>query len=178
MLEEVFTHALETIVEEVQAAPYAAEFGDTGNPLNYVPDNIAENLEQRCYKDLRNESFGSVKVILCICRKLLSSCKEQIFTKLNNRVMPAPRSGSRVQYDAHFNSLSSNDLSHGTVFKDVTTSSGIRVQNPVELRTRPSSFYGSFKWLDVELDNYKITSLSHCYISVVNSQMHISFISK
>lgn len=39
---------------------------------------IAENLEQRCYKDLRNESFGSVKVILCIYRKLLSSCKEQM----------------------------------------------------------------------------------------------------
>ncbi|CAI8592214.1 unnamed protein product [Vicia faba] len=46
------------------------------NPLR-IP-KIAENLEQRCYKDLRNESFGSVKVILCIYRKLLSSCKEQI----------------------------------------------------------------------------------------------------
>ncbi|CAK8535998.1 unnamed protein product [Lathyrus sativus] len=46
------------------------------NPLR-IP-KIAENLEQRCFKDLRNESFGSVKVILCIYRKLLSSCKEQI----------------------------------------------------------------------------------------------------
>ncbi|RDX99298.1 Protein EFR3-like protein, partial [Mucuna pruriens] len=39
---------------------------------------ITENLEQRCYKDLRNESFGSVKVVLCIYRKLLSTCKEQM----------------------------------------------------------------------------------------------------
>lgn len=46
------------------------------NPLR-IP-KITENLEQRCYKDLRNESFGSVKVILCIYRKLLSSCREQI----------------------------------------------------------------------------------------------------
>ncbi|CAJ2660994.1 protein SEMI-ROLLED LEAF 2-like isoform X1 [Trifolium pratense] len=46
------------------------------NPLR-IP-KITENLEQRCYKDLRNENFGSVKVILCIYRKLLSSCKEQI----------------------------------------------------------------------------------------------------
>ncbi|GAU21933.1 hypothetical protein TSUD_110730, partial [Trifolium subterraneum] len=46
------------------------------NPLR-IP-KITENLEQRCYKDLRNENFGSVKVILCIYRKLLSSCNEQI----------------------------------------------------------------------------------------------------
>jgi hypothetical protein len=43
-----------------------------------LPCQITENLEQRCYKDLRNESFGSVKVILCIYRKLLSSCREQM----------------------------------------------------------------------------------------------------
>lgn len=46
------------------------------NPLR-IP-KITDNLEQRCYKALRNESFGSVNVILCIYRKLLSSCKEQM----------------------------------------------------------------------------------------------------
>ncbi|XP_028757188.1 uncharacterized protein LOC114716365 isoform X1 [Neltuma alba] len=46
------------------------------NPLR-IP-KITENLEQRCYKDLRNENFGSVKVVLWIYRKLLSSCKEQM----------------------------------------------------------------------------------------------------
>lgn len=39
---------------------------------------ITDNLEQRCYKDLRNENFGSVKVVLCIYRKFLSLCKEQM----------------------------------------------------------------------------------------------------
>ena len=39
---------------------------------------ITDNLEQRCYKDLRSEMFGSVKVVLCIYRKFLSSCKEQM----------------------------------------------------------------------------------------------------
>ncbi|XP_040374312.1 protein SEMI-ROLLED LEAF 2 isoform X2 [Rosa chinensis] len=46
------------------------------NPLR-IP-KITEHLEQKCYKDLRNEQFGSVKVILCIYRKLLSSCKLQM----------------------------------------------------------------------------------------------------
>ncbi|XP_031476158.1 protein SEMI-ROLLED LEAF 2 isoform X2 [Nymphaea colorata] len=46
------------------------------NPMR-VP-KITEHLEQRCYKDLRNEHFNSVKVILCIYRKLLVSCKEQM----------------------------------------------------------------------------------------------------
>ncbi|MCL7046370.1 hypothetical protein MKW94_006683 [Papaver nudicaule] len=46
------------------------------NPLR-IP-KITEYLEQRCYKDLRTEHFGSVKVVLCIYRKLLSSCKEQM----------------------------------------------------------------------------------------------------
>ncbi|KAJ1424451.1 Armadillo-type fold [Sesbania bispinosa] len=46
------------------------------NPLR-IP-KITDNLEQRCYKDLRNESFGSVKVVLGIYRKLMSSCKEQM----------------------------------------------------------------------------------------------------
>ncbi|KAK7272014.1 hypothetical protein RJT34_28344 [Clitoria ternatea] len=46
------------------------------NPLR-IP-KITDYLEQRFYKDLRNENFGSVKVVLCIYRKLLSSCKEQM----------------------------------------------------------------------------------------------------
>ncbi|KAK9287696.1 hypothetical protein L1049_016134 [Liquidambar formosana] len=46
------------------------------NPLR-IP-KITNSLEQRCYKDLRHENFGSVKVVLCIYRKLLASCKEQI----------------------------------------------------------------------------------------------------
>ncbi|XP_010241507.1 PREDICTED: uncharacterized protein LOC104586087 isoform X2 [Nelumbo nucifera] len=46
------------------------------NPLR-IP-KITKYLEQRCYKDLRNEHFGSVKVVLCIYRKLLSSCKDQM----------------------------------------------------------------------------------------------------
>ncbi|XP_027927693.1 uncharacterized protein LOC114184585 [Vigna unguiculata] len=46
------------------------------NPLR-IP-KITENLEQRCYKDLRHENFGSVKVVLCIYEKLLSTCKEQM----------------------------------------------------------------------------------------------------
>ncbi|XP_059632893.1 protein SEMI-ROLLED LEAF 2 [Cornus florida] len=46
------------------------------NPLR-IP-KITDYLEQKFYKDLRNEHFGSVKVVLCIYRKLLSSCKEQM----------------------------------------------------------------------------------------------------
>ncbi|XP_020236010.1 protein EFR3 homolog cmp44E isoform X2 [Cajanus cajan] len=46
------------------------------NPLR-IP-KITDNLEQICYKDLRYETFGSVKVVLCIYRKFLSSCKEQM----------------------------------------------------------------------------------------------------
>lgn len=46
------------------------------NPLR-IP-KITEFLEQRFYKDLRNQQFGSVKVVICIYRKLLSSCKEQM----------------------------------------------------------------------------------------------------
>ncbi|CAL5417014.1 unnamed protein product [Camellia sinensis] len=38
-----------------------------------VKSAITEYLEQRFYKDMRNEHFGSVKVVLCIYRKLLSS---------------------------------------------------------------------------------------------------------
>ncbi|KAK8636936.1 hypothetical protein V6N13_064369 [Hibiscus sabdariffa] len=46
------------------------------NPLR-IPE-ITSSLEQRCFKDLRNENFGCVKAVLCIYRKLLSSCKEQM----------------------------------------------------------------------------------------------------
>ncbi|KAF5451993.1 hypothetical protein F2P56_027038 [Juglans regia] len=46
------------------------------NPLR-IP-KISDYLEQRCYKDLRSENFGSLKVVLCIYRKLLSSCKEHM----------------------------------------------------------------------------------------------------
>ncbi|KAK4855441.1 hypothetical protein QYF36_007361 [Acer negundo] len=46
------------------------------NPLR-IP-KITNYLEQRCYKDLRNEHFGSVKVVVCSYKKLLSSCKEQM----------------------------------------------------------------------------------------------------
>lgn len=46
------------------------------NPLR-IP-KITEYLEQRFYKHLRNEQFGSVRVVLVIYRKLLSSCKEQM----------------------------------------------------------------------------------------------------
>ncbi|XP_058225278.1 protein SEMI-ROLLED LEAF 2-like isoform X1 [Rhododendron vialii] len=46
------------------------------NPLR-IP-KITCSLEQRCYRDLRSEQFHSVKVVLCIYRKLLISCKEQM----------------------------------------------------------------------------------------------------
>ncbi|KAG4979616.1 hypothetical protein JHK82_032869 [Glycine max] len=46
------------------------------NPLR-IP-KITDNLEQICYKYLRYETFGSVEVVLCIYRKFLSSCKEQM----------------------------------------------------------------------------------------------------
>ncbi|KAK8952049.1 hypothetical protein KSP39_PZI003664 [Platanthera zijinensis] len=46
------------------------------NPLR-IP-KITVYLEQRCYKELRSEHFGFVKIIMCIYRKLLVSCKEQM----------------------------------------------------------------------------------------------------
>ncbi|KAL0697355.1 hypothetical protein Bca4012_053477 [Brassica carinata] len=46
------------------------------NPLR-IP-KINEYLEQKCYRELRNGNIGSVKVILCIYKKLLSSCKDQM----------------------------------------------------------------------------------------------------
>ncbi|KAF1866556.1 hypothetical protein Lal_00017939 [Lupinus albus] len=46
------------------------------NPLR-IP-KIVTALEQRCYKELRNENFHATKIIMCIYRKFLSSCKEQM----------------------------------------------------------------------------------------------------
>lgn len=46
------------------------------NPLR-IP-KITTSLEQRCYKEIRNENFRSVKIVMSIYRKLLISCKEQM----------------------------------------------------------------------------------------------------
>uniref|UniRef100_A0A7N0VBA1 ARM repeat superfamily protein n=1 Tax=Kalanchoe fedtschenkoi TaxID=63787 RepID=A0A7N0VBA1_KALFE len=46
------------------------------NPLR-IP-KITSSLEQRCYKELRLEHFQSVKIVMCIYRKLLITCKEQM----------------------------------------------------------------------------------------------------
>ncbi|EEF29339.1 protein SEMI-ROLLED LEAF 2 [Ricinus communis] len=46
------------------------------NPLR-IP-KITETLEQRFFKELRHENFGSVRVVVCIYRKSLSSCREQM----------------------------------------------------------------------------------------------------
>ncbi|GAB4843853.1 hypothetical protein Ancab_013815 [Ancistrocladus abbreviatus] len=46
------------------------------NPLR-IP-KITNTLEQRCYKELRLENFHSAKCVVCIYRKLLISCKEQM----------------------------------------------------------------------------------------------------
>lgn len=46
------------------------------NPLR-IP-KITNSLEQRCYKELRNENFGSAKVVLYVYKKLLSTCRESM----------------------------------------------------------------------------------------------------
>ncbi|KAL6539812.1 hypothetical protein OROMI_024394 [Orobanche minor] len=46
------------------------------NPMR-IP-KIASSLEQRCYKELRNENLRSVKIVMCIYRKFLFSCREQM----------------------------------------------------------------------------------------------------
>ncbi|KAJ4978796.1 hypothetical protein NE237_009576 [Protea cynaroides] len=46
------------------------------NPMR-IP-KIANSLEQRCYRELRNEQFRLAKVVMSIYRKLLVSCKEQM----------------------------------------------------------------------------------------------------
>ena len=39
---------------------------------------ITEYLEQRCYKELRKEQYGFVKVVVLIYRRLLVSCRDQM----------------------------------------------------------------------------------------------------
>ncbi|GMI65728.1 EFR3 OF PLANT 2 [Hibiscus trionum] len=46
------------------------------NPLR-IP-KITDSLEQRCYKELRNENFQSVEIVVCIYKKLLLSCHDQM----------------------------------------------------------------------------------------------------
>ncbi|XP_022983700.1 uncharacterized protein LOC111482240 [Cucurbita maxima] len=46
------------------------------NPLR-IP-KITTSLEQRCYKELRNENFLAVKIVMSIYKKLVASCKEQM----------------------------------------------------------------------------------------------------
>ncbi|KAG5555681.1 hypothetical protein RHGRI_006358 [Rhododendron griersonianum] len=46
------------------------------NPLR-IP-KITDSLEQRCYKELRTENFRSAKVVMCVYKKLLVSCTEQM----------------------------------------------------------------------------------------------------
>nr|XP_043612327.1 protein SEMI-ROLLED LEAF 2 isoform X2 [Erigeron canadensis] len=46
------------------------------NPLR-VP-KITSSLEHRYYKELRNENFRNAKIVMCIYRKLLISCKDQM----------------------------------------------------------------------------------------------------
>ncbi|CAH8354819.1 unnamed protein product [Eruca vesicaria subsp. sativa] len=43
----------------------------------HMPE-ISYLLEQRCYKELRNEKFQSAKIVMCIYRRLLVTCKEQM----------------------------------------------------------------------------------------------------
>ncbi|EES04502.2 hypothetical protein BDA96_04G042900 [Sorghum bicolor] len=55
-----------------------------GKLCEYVARNphrvpkITAYLEKRCYKELRNEQYGFVKVVVLIYRRLLVSCKEQM----------------------------------------------------------------------------------------------------
>ena len=46
------------------------------NPLR-IP-KIVNAIEQRCYKELRNENFRSTRIVMCIYKKFLFSCKEQM----------------------------------------------------------------------------------------------------
>lgn len=40
---------------------------------------IADSLEQKFYKELRNENYRFVKIVMCIYRKFLVSCKDQMY---------------------------------------------------------------------------------------------------
>ncbi|XP_047054699.1 protein SEMI-ROLLED LEAF 2-like isoform X1 [Lolium rigidum] len=72
------------IISEIYQLPADGEPNDRriGKLCDYVSRNptripkITEYLEQRCYKELRHESFTLAKVVPCIYRKLLRSCKE------------------------------------------------------------------------------------------------------
>ncbi|XP_010232688.1 uncharacterized protein LOC100842021 isoform X2 [Brachypodium distachyon] len=72
------------IISEIYQLPPDGEPNDRriGKLCDYVSrnptriPNITEYLEQRCYKELRHENFTLVKVVPCIYRKLLRSCKE------------------------------------------------------------------------------------------------------
>lgn len=46
------------------------------NPMR-IP-KITQYLEERCYKELRNEHFSQAKVVPCVYRKLLASCSGQM----------------------------------------------------------------------------------------------------
>ncbi|XP_060185208.1 protein SEMI-ROLLED LEAF 2 isoform X2 [Lycium barbarum] len=46
------------------------------NPFR-IP-KITKSLEEKCYKELRNENFRSAKVVMCIYKKLVVSCKEHM----------------------------------------------------------------------------------------------------
>jgi hypothetical protein len=53
------------------------------NRYNYIIcGQITNALEQRCYKELRNENLHSTKIVMCIYRKLLFSCKEQMWVHI------------------------------------------------------------------------------------------------
>lgn len=44
----------------------------------YVPLQITVYLEQKCYKEMRAERYGSVKIVMAIYRKVICSCQEQL----------------------------------------------------------------------------------------------------
>ncbi|GJM90188.1 hypothetical protein PR202_ga06445 [Eleusine coracana subsp. coracana] len=60
-----------------------------GKLCDYVAKNphrvpkITTYLEQRCYKELRNERYGFAKIVVLIYRKLLVSCKEQMHDEMS-----------------------------------------------------------------------------------------------
>jgi len=72
------------IISEIYQLPPDGEPNDRriGKLCDYVSRNptripkITEYLEQRFYKDLRHENFTLAKVVPCIYRKLLCSCKD------------------------------------------------------------------------------------------------------
>ncbi|XP_066307612.1 protein SEMI-ROLLED LEAF 2-like isoform X2 [Miscanthus floridulus] len=72
------------IIADIYQLPPDGEPNDRriGKLCDYVSRNptripkITEYLEQRFYKDLRHENFTLAKVVPCIYRKLLCSCKE------------------------------------------------------------------------------------------------------